>query len=101
MSNVTVAMRCLLNNRGWAFPLPLGALPTPVEHLPSLGSQLGIKLFLKREDRIDDLGCGNKVRKLSYVFADAVMKKATVLLTAGSVPSNQCKAVAALAPRVN
>jgi 1-aminocyclopropane-1-carboxylate deaminase/D-cysteine desulfhydrase-like pyridoxal-dependent ACC family enzyme len=80
-------------------PLALVQGPTPLEHRVDLSADLGIRLFLKREDRTDDLGCGHKRRKLSYVMADALRQRADVLVTSGSLPSNQCKAIAALAPR--
>ena len=62
-----------------------------------LSASLGVELYLKREDRLDDLGCGHKMRKLAYVVAAALAERATVLVTGGSVPSNQCKAVAVAA----
>jgi 1-aminocyclopropane-1-carboxylate deaminase/D-cysteine desulfhydrase-like pyridoxal-dependent ACC family enzyme len=79
--------------------LPLGAMPTPLEYRPDLSRDLGIELFLKREDRVDDLGCGNKIRKLAYVVSAAIDQNATLLVTTGSLPSNQCKAIAAVASR--
>lgn len=88
--------------QGSAVPrLPLVDGPTPLEQRDDIGSDLGIRVFLKREDKADDLGCGHKLRKLSYLMADALALGSDVLVTAGSLPSNQCKAVAAWAPRHN
>ena len=78
-------------------PVRMGVKPTRLEYRPDVGGDLNIELFLKREDQIDDFGCGNKLRKLSYIATDALMRNATVLVTAGSLPSNQCKAVSILA----
>jgi 1-aminocyclopropane-1-carboxylate deaminase/D-cysteine desulfhydrase-like pyridoxal-dependent ACC family enzyme len=64
---------------------------------PKIGAQLNVTFLLKREDTIDTLGCGHKARKLSYIVAAALEVGASVLVTAGSVPSNQCLAVAAAA----
>jgi 1-aminocyclopropane-1-carboxylate deaminase/D-cysteine desulfhydrase-like pyridoxal-dependent ACC family enzyme len=74
---------------------------TPIEYHQKLSQDLDIQLFIKREDRIDDIGSGNKLRKLSYILPDALHKGATVLVTVGSVPSNQCKAVANIAHQNN
>jgi 1-aminocyclopropane-1-carboxylate deaminase/D-cysteine desulfhydrase-like pyridoxal-dependent ACC family enzyme len=85
-----------------ARPLPdyvAQRLPTALEERPDLGDPLGVELLLKREDRLDDLGGGHKVRKLAHVVQDALARDADVLVTPGSVPSSQCVAVAAAARR--
>ncbi len=74
-----------------------GRVPTPLEARD--GGGLGVELWLKREDLIDDLGCGHKARKLEHVVAAARRERATVLVTAGSLPSSQTVAVAAAARR--
>lgn len=74
---------------------------TALEFHEKLSKDLSANIFIKREDRIDDIGSGHKLRKLSYLVADAVAKQATVLVTVGSVPSNQCKAVAGIACQNN
>lgn len=71
--------------------------PTPLEHHAAMSRDLGVEVFIKREDQADALGCGNKLRKLSYIVAEAEGHGATVLVTMGSLRSNQCKAVAAVA----
>ncbi|MFD0375757.1 1-aminocyclopropane-1-carboxylate deaminase/D-cysteine desulfhydrase [Streptomyces sp. NPDC127112] len=80
-------------------PLCGGRTPTPLEARPDLSARLGPEVFLKREDLLDDLGGGHKVRKLDYVVADALRQGATALVTGGSLPSGQCVAVAAAARR--
>lgn len=71
-----------------------------MEPLGSLGEVLGVELYMKREDLVDDLGCGSKVRKIAHELATAAALGAQVVVTSGSAQSNQCKAVAAYAPRV-
>ena len=42
-------------------------LPTPIEYLPRLSEELGIKLYIKRDD-LTNLGVGgNKLRKLQLL----------------------------------
>ena len=72
-------------------------VPSPLDPAPSLGSELGVDLLVKREDRLDDLGCGHKTRKLAHVLAHARAQGATALVTAASVPSSQAVMVAASA----
>ncbi|KAJ4318185.1 hypothetical protein N0V94_004551 [Neodidymelliopsis sp. IMI 364377] len=58
------------------------------------------KLWIKHEDTNSALAYGgNKVRKLEYVVADAVAKKATHLVTVGGVQSNSQRQVAAAGNR--
>jgi 1-aminocyclopropane-1-carboxylate deaminase len=57
-------------------------------------------LWIKHEDTNSALAYGgNKVRKLEYVIADAVAKKATHLVTVGGVQSNSQRQVAAAGNR--
>lgn len=90
----------LLKSLKVAPPLPLFQQPTPLEPHENMSHDLGIRLLLKREDKVDDLGSGHKLRKLSYIVANAMASNCDVLVTAGSLPSNQCKAVAATALRL-
>jgi 1-aminocyclopropane-1-carboxylate deaminase/D-cysteine desulfhydrase-like pyridoxal-dependent ACC family enzyme len=96
----SIRMEAVLRMGGASEPLPLGRRPTPLEQRDDIGAALGLRTFLKREDLADDIGCGHKLRKLGFVLADALAQKSDVLITAGSLPSNQCKAVAALSRRV-
>ena len=73
--------------------------PTPLQQSNSLAEVLGVDLWLKREDALDELGSGHKVRKLVHVLATAQKEHATVLVTAGSLPSSQTTAVAIAAVR--
>ena len=50
----------------------LGFWPTPLQKLPRLGSELGVELWIKRDDQSGELYGGNKVRKLEFLLAEAV-----------------------------
>ena len=78
--------------------LPLGVMPTPLHPLAHLSSALrGPQLFVKREDMSGIGAGGNKVRKLSFLLADAHAQGATVILTHGSSQSNHCALTACAA----
>lgn len=77
--------------------MPAVAEPVPLQHAASLSDELGRQVFVKREDRVDDFGCGNKLRKLHYIAEDALARGVDTFISVGSLPSNQCKAVAKVA----
>lgn len=77
--------------------LPLAFLPTPIEQLARLGSELAIELSMKRDDFTGFGGGGNKVRKLEYLMADALAQGAKVLITTGGHQSNHARMTAAAA----
>ncbi len=75
-------------------------LPTPLQFLPRVSEDLGILLYMKRDD-MTDLGMGgNKLRKLEYYLFDAKAKGATTLLTVGGVQTNHGRLTAAVAAKV-
>jgi D-cysteine desulfhydrase len=76
-------------------------LPTPVHKLENLSKELGIELFVKRDDQTGFEVSGNKIRKLEFLAQDALNKGATCLITCGGVQSNHCRATAALAAKLN
>ena len=82
-------MEKLLENR-----LHLAQLPTPIQFMPRISDELGIKLYVKRDDLTESIGSGNKIRKLEYLLHDAVLKKADTLVSCGGIQSNHCRAVA-------
>ena len=69
----------------------LAHLPTPLEFLPRLTKHLGgPNVYVKRDD-CTGLGTGgNKTRKLEFLMADAIKKKADVIITQGAVQSQSC-----------
>src|SRR5262245_25137481 len=80
--------------------LPLARLPTPLERLERLGSDLGLELWVKRDDLTGTDLTGNKVRKLSFLAADAVERGCDTLITCGAVTSNHARATAIVAARL-
>ena len=72
-------------------------LPTPLERLDNLSSDLGINLYIKRDDLTPLAMGGNKLRKLEYLLADARQKGATMLLTVGGAQTNHGRLTCAVA----
>lgn len=68
--------------------------------LPRLSAQLGVNLYVWRDDMTGCVESGNKVRKLEFLLADAVAQKATRIITAGGVQSNHTRATAFCARRL-
>ena len=72
---------------------------TPLQYLPTMSRELGIELYVKRDD-LTALGAGgNKLRKLEYLAADAIDKGATMLLTVGGAQTNHGRLTAAVAAK--
>ena len=78
----------------------LAQLPTRVHRLSRLSSELGIDLWVKRDDETGTELSGNKVRKLEYLLAEAQSQSADVVVTCGGVQSNHCRATAVAARRL-
>lgn len=76
---------------------PLATLPTPLDELPRLSEELGIRVLMKRDDLTGFALGGNKVRKLEFLVADARAQGADVLVTGGGVQSNHVRTTAAAA----
>ena len=72
-------------------------LSSPMQRRDDIGAKYGIALYLKREDRLDDIGAGHKWRRLSFLRGAIADAGAQTLITAGSQPSGQCVGVAGLA----
>ncbi len=81
--------------------LRLVKLNTPVERLERLQQAIpgAPQLWIKRDDLTGYLGGGNKLRKLEYVFADALSRGATTVITTGSITSNLARSTALIARR--
>ena len=78
----------------------LAHLPTPLQHAPRLSAELGIELWVKRDD-VGSLGLvGNKVRKLEYTFGEARAGGADAVVTLGAPQSNHARATAAAAAQL-
>ena len=77
-------------------------LNTPVERLDRLRQAIpgAPQLWIKRDDLTGYLGGGNKLRKLEYVMADALLSRATTIVTTGSITSNLARTTALIARRL-
>jgi len=78
---------------------PLANLPTPVHYFPRISRDLGIELYVKRDDLTESVASGNKIRKLEYLLRDALDQGADTLVTCGGNQSNHCRATAWAAAR--
>lgn len=73
--------------------------PTPLTRLANISEDLGINLYLKRDD-LTNLGTGgNKLRKLEYLVKDAIDCGATMLLTVGGAQTNHGRLTGAIAAK--
>lgn len=73
-------------------------LPTPLHRLDRLSALLGgPQIWIKRDDSIGVAGGGNKVRKLSWLMADAIRRGTDLVITSGSPQSNHARQTAAVA----
>jgi len=80
--------------------LQLANLPTPIQFLKKTSQQVGKQIYIWRDDLTDFIGSGNKIRKLEFLLADAVARKATTVITCGGIQSNHARATAYLAKRL-
>ena len=78
----------------------LASLPTPIVKLERLSARVGVEIFVKRDDLTGLLETGNKVRKLEFLVGEALAQGADTLITCGTLQSNCCRAVAAVAARL-
>jgi len=82
--------------------ISLANLPTPVDSAKTLGTQLGLdKLRIKRDDLTGSIYGGNKVRKLEYLFADALKQNCDSVVTFGAAGSNHALATSIYARQLN
>ena len=84
-------------------PIPrieLAVVPTPLLKLERLSQELGMELWVKRDDLTGLLETGNKIRKLEFLVGEAFARSADTLITCGTLQSNCCRTVAAVAARL-
>jgi D-cysteine desulfhydrase len=80
--------------------ISLALLPTKIERMPRLSHHSGgVKLYIKRDDLTGCLTSGNKIRKLEFILADALAKRADTLVTCGGIQSNHARATTSVAAR--
>ncbi|MEY0952049.1 D-cysteine desulfhydrase [Providencia manganoxydans] len=75
----------------------LNKVSTPLERLENLSRVYGREIYIKRDDISSLAMGGNKLRKLEFLIADALEKKAKVIITAGAIQSNHVRQTAAIA----
>ncbi len=82
--------------------VPLIAPSTPIERCVRLRAAIPgcPDLYIKRDDQQPFLCGGNKLRKLEYVMADVLEKRATTVLTTGGTQSNHARITAMVARRL-
>lgn len=80
--------------------LQLALAPTPILKLDRLSRRLGVEIHVKRDDLTGLLESGSKVRKLEFLVAEALQQGADTLVTCGTLQSNGCRAVSAVAARL-
>jgi D-cysteine desulfhydrase family pyridoxal phosphate-dependent enzyme len=82
--------------------IPLIMPSSPIERCARLRAAVPgcPDLFVKRDDQHPFLCGGNKLRKLEYVMADVLEKKATIVLTTGGTQSNHARITAMVARRM-
>ncbi len=73
----------------------LAHLSTPLHPLPRLSDELGVDLWVKRDDCTGLAGGGNKTRKLEFLLGEAFEQGADTLVTQGAVQSNHVRQTAA------
>jgi 1-aminocyclopropane-1-carboxylate deaminase/D-cysteine desulfhydrase-like pyridoxal-dependent ACC family enzyme len=78
----------------------LAYAPTPLLKLERLSAELGVELWVKRDDLTGLLETGNKIRKLEFLIGEALAQRADTLITCGTLQSNCCRAVSAVAARL-
>ncbi len=79
----------------------LARLPTPLEAMDRLSVELGgPRIWIKRDDLTEGPASGNKLRKLEFSVGQALEQNSTVLVTAGGVQSNHCRATAIVAAKL-
>jgi len=74
--------------------------PTPIERVSALDTDLGIELWVKRDDATSGAESGNKLRKLEWLLADARRRGSRVIVTCGALQSNHVRATALACARL-
>lgn len=75
----------------------LGFLPTPIQHCPNLSRDLGVDLWVKRDDLTGPAFGGNKMRNLEWRMAEAQASGADVLVFGVEATSNSARQTTAAA----
>lgn len=74
--------------------ISLGQFPTSIQLLGTLSKELGVRLYIKRDDLSGKIYGGNKLRKLEFILADVLNLKSRAVITYGGAGSNHALATA-------
>ncbi len=77
--------------------LSLANLPTRIHLLPKLSQEMGVNIYIKRDDQTGGETSGNKIRKLEFVLKDAIDKGCSTVITCGGLQSNHARSTTAAA----
>ncbi len=80
--------------------VPLSILPTEIEEAPRLSKEIGVNVFIKRDDLTGLAFGGNKTRQLEFYMGAAKEAGADTLVITGAVQSNYVRVAAAAAARM-
>jgi len=80
--------------------LCLARTPTQIIRLDRLSKQLNREIYVWRDDLTGFVESGNKVRKLEFLFADAIEKQCNAIVTCGGIQSNHTRTATAIAKRL-
>ncbi len=75
--------------------ISIANLPTRIEKLENFSKEMGINIYIKRDDQTGSEISGNKIRKLEYAIKEAVDMGCDTLITCGGIQSNHARATAA------
>lgn len=78
----------------------LGNLNTPINEWSLPGVPSKFKVHIKRDDLTGSTLSGNKVRKLEFLFADAITRGCKHVITCGSIQSNFARTTAIAAAQL-
>ena len=83
------------------FPrVKLAHLPTHLEPMTRLSKELGVEIWIKRDDCTGLSTGGNKTRKLEFLMAEAEAQGADMVMTQGATQSNHARQTAAAAAKL-
>ena len=90
-------LRALIN----AVPrVSLGHKPTPLEEMPRLSKELGVRILVKRDDMTGLALGGNKVRNLEFRLAEAIATGADTIIMSVDILSNSARQTTAAATQL-
>jgi len=78
----------------------LAHLSTPLEPMARLSKELGVELWIKRDDCTGMSTGGNKTRKLEFLMAEALEQGADMVMTQGATQTNHGRQTAAFAAKL-